>query len=59
MLTKTLNTMDREGMKGYFIMINNVKIHDNKCVPAYITARGYKPWYLLHCSPFLHPIKEF
>ncbi len=59
MLTKMLDTMDKKEMKGYFIVMDNVKMHDNKCIPAYITARDYKPWYLPHYSPFFHPIKDF
>jgi hypothetical protein len=46
--------MNREGMKGYYTMMNNVKNHDNKRVLAYITPRGYEPY-----LPFLNSIEEF
>lgn len=54
-----LDVMDKEGMKGYYVVMDNVRIHDNSRVPAYIEARGYKHWFLPPYSPFLNPIKEF
>ncbi|KAG1048948.1 hypothetical protein G6F43_008700 [Rhizopus delemar] len=54
-----LDVMDKEGMKGYCIVVNNGRIHDNSRVSAYIEARGYKPWFLPPYSPFLSPIEEF
>lgn len=51
--------MDKEGMKGYYVVMDNVRIHDNNRVPAYIEAREYKPWLLPPYSPFLNPIEEF
>lgn len=54
-LKNMLDVMDKEGMKGYYVVMDNVRIHDNSRVPAYIEARGYKPWFLPPYSPFLNP----
>ena len=50
--------MDKEGMKGNHVVMNNVRTHDDSRVPAYIEARGYKPWFLPPYSSFLNPIEE-
>ncbi|KAG0931028.1 hypothetical protein G6F57_010864 [Rhizopus arrhizus] len=58
-LKNMLDVMDKEGMKGYYVVMDNVRIHDNSPVPAYIEARGYKPWFLPSYSPLLNSIEEF
>lgn len=37
-LKNILDAMDKEGMKGYYAVMDNVRIHDNSRVPAYIEA---------------------
>lgn len=58
-LKNMLDVMDIEGMKGYYVMMDNVRIYDNSRLPAYIEARVYKPWFFPPYSPLLNPIEEF
>ena len=58
-LKSMLDVMDKEGMKGNYVVMDNVRIHDNSPVPAYIEARGYKPWFLPSYSSLLNSIEEF
>lgn len=38
-VNKEVECKDREGMKGHYIVMDNVKIHGNKRVAAYITKK--------------------
>lgn len=57
-LSRTMDTLDAEGMKGRYLVMDNAPIHKAQEVKDLITLRGYKYMYLPTYSPFLNPIEE-
>ena len=58
-LTNVMNTLDKNNIKGQYIVMDNASIHKPKVIKALIEERGHKCIYLPPYSPFLNPIEEF
>lgn len=58
-LAGVMDELDRHGMTGRYIVMDNAPIHKNPQVSSLIEERGYKAVYLPPYSPFLNPIEEF
>lgn len=58
-LGNLVNTLNKHGMNGYYIIINNTLLCRSVTVREFIEERGYKCVYLPPHLPFLKPIKEF
>ncbi|KAG0755266.1 hypothetical protein G6F24_011945 [Rhizopus arrhizus] len=57
--SKTVKTGKGTNTDHILIFLKSMLItHDDSRVPAYIEARGYKPWFLPPYSSFLNPIEE-
>jgi transposase len=53
-----MDKLDKKGMKGFYLVMDNAPIHRPKDIEELITNRGYKCVYLPPYSPFLNPIEE-
>jgi transposase len=51
--------LDRNDMKGHYLVMDNAAIHTPVKVRALVESRGYTHLYLSSYSPFLNPIEEF
>lgn len=58
-LANVMDILDKNELKGYYIIMNNDPIHKPIAVREFINKRGYKCAYLPPYSPFLNPIEEF
>jgi transposase len=58
-LSNVMDVLDRNNMKGHYLVMDNAPIHTPATVRALIESRGYKCLYLPPYSPFLNPIEEF
>lgn len=58
-LNNVMNTLDKNNMKGQYIVMDNAPIHKPKVIKALIEERRHKCIYLPPYSPFLNPIEEF
>ncbi len=54
-----MDVLDKNDMKGSYIVMDNAPIHKPATVRQCIEKRGYKCVYLPPYSPFLNPIEEF
>jgi transposase len=54
-----MNTLDKNNIKGQYIVMDDAPIHKPKVIKALIEERGHKSIYLPPYSPFLNPIEEF
>lgn len=57
-LSNAMNVLDKNGMNGHYIVMDNAPIHKPKVIQKLIGERGYKCLYLPSYSPFLNPIEE-
>jgi hypothetical protein len=48
-----------EGMKGFYLIMDNAPIHTANLIPTEVERRGYKCIYLPPYSPELNPIQQF
>jgi len=53
-----MDVLDRHDKKGFFIVLDNCRIHHSAFVVEAIKKRGYKPLFMPPYSPFLNPIEE-
>lgn len=58
-ISNVMDVLDKNDMKGYFLVMNNASIHHGARIEQEMKDRGYKPLYLPPYSPFLNPIEEF
>ena len=58
-LSNVMDVLDRNEMKGHYLVMDNAPIHTPSAVRDSIESRGYKCLYLPPYSPFLNPIEEF
>jgi transposase len=54
-----MDVLDRNNMKGHYLVMDNAPIHTPFKVRELIESRGYRCLYLPSYSPFLNPIEEF
>jgi transposase len=52
-----MDFLDRHDKKGYYIVMDNCRIHHSALVLDAINKRGYKPLFMPPYSPFLNPIE--
>lgn len=57
-LEAIMDTLDKHGKKGFFIVMDNCRIHHSAFVVDAINKRGHKPLFMPPYSPFLNPIEE-
>jgi hypothetical protein len=53
-----IDVLDRHDKKGFYIMMDNCRIHHSRFVVEAVEQRGYKPLFMPPYSPFLNPIEE-
>lgn len=53
-----MDVLDKHGKNGFYIIMDNCKIHHTAFVVEAINNRGYKPLFMSPYSPFLNPIEE-
>jgi transposase len=58
-ISNVMDVLDRNGMKGQYLVMDNAPIHTPGKVRELVEGRGYKCLYLPPYSPFLNPIEEF
>ena len=58
-LSNVMDVLDKNEMKGHYLVMDNAPIHTPSAVRDSIESRGYKCLYLPPYSPFLNPIEEF
>lgn len=58
-LGNVMDVLDKNELKGCYIVMDNAPIHKIVAVREFIEERGYKCAYLPPYSPFLNPIEEF
>lgn len=58
-LNNVMDTLDKNNIKGQYIVMDNAPIHKPKVIKTLIEERGHKCIYLPPYSPFLNPIEEF
>jgi transposase len=58
-LNNLMDVLDRNNLRGLYIVMDNAPIHKPNKVRECIEKRGYKCVYLPPYSPFLNPIEEF
>ncbi|KAG2193614.1 hypothetical protein INT47_007237 [Mucor saturninus] len=58
-LSSMMDCLDRNGLHGYYLVMDNAPIHKPAAIRELIENRGYKCVYLSPYSPFLNPIEEF
>jgi transposase len=54
-----MDVIDKNDMKGHYLIMDNVPIHKPATIRNLIENRGYKCTYLPPYSPFLNLIKLF
>ena len=54
-----MDVLDKNNLRGFYIVMDNAPIHKPHKFRECIEKRGYKCVYLPPYSPFLNPIKEF
>ncbi|KAG2212586.1 hypothetical protein INT47_000562 [Mucor saturninus] len=57
-LEATMDTLDKHDKKGFFIVMDNCRVHHSAFVVDAINKRGYKPLFMPPYSPFLNLIEE-
>lgn len=57
-MERVMDTLDKHDKKGFFIVMDNCRIHHSAFVVDAINKRGYKPLFMPPYSPFLNPIEE-
>lgn len=58
-LSNVMDVLDRNNMKGFYLVMDNAPIHKPATIRNLIESRGYKCVYLPPYSPFLNPIELF
>ena len=58
-ISNVMDVLDRNDMKGNYLVMDNAPIHTPVKVRELVGSRGYKCLYLPPYSPFLNPIEEF
>ena len=58
-LANDMDVRDRNDMKGNCLVMDHAPIHTSTKVRELVESRGYKYFYILPYSPFLHPIEKF
>ncbi|KAG0829986.1 hypothetical protein G6F18_008363 [Rhizopus arrhizus] len=58
-LSNVMDVLDKNDMKGFYLVMDNAPIHKPATVRIFIEKRGYKCCYLPPYSPFLNPIELF
>jgi transposase len=58
-ISNVMDVLDRNNMKGHYLVMDNAPIHTPVKVRELIESRGYRCLYLPPYSPFLNPIEEF
>lgn len=58
-LSNVMDVLDKNNMKGFYLVMDNAPIHKPATVRIFIEKRGYKCAYLPPYSPFLNPIELF
>lgn len=53
-----IDILDKAGLKGMYLVMDNASIHRSKGLQELVEARGHKCCYLPPYSPFLNPIEE-
>jgi hypothetical protein len=53
-----MDVPDKRDKKGFYIVMDNCRIHHSHYVVENIKSRGYKPLFMPPYSPFLNPIEE-
>jgi transposase len=54
-----MDVLDRNNMKGHYLLMNNAPINTPVKVREIVESRGYQCLYLPAYSPFLNPIEGF
>jgi transposase len=54
-----MDVLDNHDKKGFFIVMDNCRIHRSRFVVDIINQRGYKLLFMPPDSPFLNPIDEY
>ncbi|ORE05503.1 hypothetical protein BCV72DRAFT_330871 [Rhizopus microsporus var. microsporus] len=57
-MERVMYTLDRHDKKGFFIVMDNCRIHHPAFVVDVTNKRGYKPLFMSPYSPFLNLIEE-
>ncbi|KAG2201908.1 hypothetical protein INT46_001567 [Mucor plumbeus] len=57
-IESVMDVLGKNEMEGFFIVMNNCRVHNSKFVVDAIEKRGYKPLFMPSYSPFLSPIGE-
>jgi transposase len=58
-ISNVMDVLDRNNMKGHYLVMDNAPIHTSVKIRELIESRGYRCLYLPPYSPFLNPIEEF
>ncbi|KAG1356830.1 hypothetical protein G6F63_000219 [Rhizopus arrhizus] len=58
-LSNVMDILDRNNMRGFYLVMDNAPIHKPATVRNLIESRGYRCAYLPPYSPFLNPIELF
>ena len=58
-ISNIMDVLDRNGMNGQYLAMDNAPIHTPAEICDLIESRGYKCLYLPPISPFVNPIEEF
>jgi transposase len=58
-ISNVMDVLDRNNMKGHYLVMDNAPIHTPVKIRELIESRGYRCLYLPPYSPFLNPIEEF
>lgn len=58
-LSNVMDVLDKNDMKGFYLVMDNAPIHKPATVRNFIEKRGYKCVYLPPYSPFLNTIELF
>ncbi|CEP16601.1 hypothetical protein [Parasitella parasitica] len=58
-LNNVMDVLDKNNLRGFYIVMDNAPIHKPNKVREYIEKRGFKCVYIPPYSPFLNPIEEF
>ncbi|CEP10225.1 hypothetical protein [Parasitella parasitica] len=53
-----MDVLDKLDKKGFYIVMDNCRVHHSHYVVEPIKSRGYKPLFMPPYSPFLNPIEE-
>jgi hypothetical protein len=58
-ISNVMDVLDRNNMKGHYLVMDNAPIHTTVKVRELVESRGYQCLYLPPYSPFLNPIEAF